>query len=468
MMLTKADLALYRGDMLEYTCGYFRHFRRVEFDVNWHHRYIANALMRVVAGRCMRLIINIPPRYAKTEMAVISFISWTLGLFPDSEYIYACYSADLASNKSAQCKEVVQSEFYQTVFPGVSISSKSGARKHWETNFGGVVHTAGVGGQTTGYGAGKHRSGFGGAMVIDDAHKPTEAVSEVTRPKVLDWYKNTIVSRLNKRETPIIIIMQRLHDLDLVGWLLEDGNGDAKTWEHIKISALGKDDEALWPVKHNTADLKAMELADNYNFSAQYQQDPVPAGGGLFPEKWWRYYDEEPKVEYKFFTADTAQKEKEHNNFSVIQCWGMRRGRLYLLDQVRGRWRSPELLRQFLAFWEKHLHSVGTTGPHLRHAYIEDKSSGTSLIQEIAERGKIPVVAVERHKDKTIRANDAAPYVKDGLVLLPANAPWMPEYRREFLRFSPLGTHAFDDQVDATVDAILFELGKTEKRWGLW
>lgn len=243
-----------------------------------HHKLICDALMRVYRGECSRLIINIPPRYSKTELAVINFIAWAMGKNPDSEFIHASYSAILATNNSASVRSVVQSEAFARIFPGVMLSSD--ARHHWKTTAGGVMYATGAGGTITGFGAGKHRTGFGGAIVIDDPHKADEARSEIRRTGVIDWFQNTLESRKNSPDTPIIVIMQRLHESDLAGWLINGGNGEE--WDVLSLSAWQDDGTPLWPEKHDAEALRRMEQAAPYVFAGQYMQRPAPLDGGIF------------------------------------------------------------------------------------------------------------------------------------------------------------------------------------------
>jgi predicted phage terminase large subunit-like protein len=241
--------------------------------------------MRVFNGECKRLVINIPPRYSKSELAVANFIAWALGHFPDAEFIHASYSSDLAALNAMNAREIVQHEAYREVFPRVRLRVDSNARDHWRTTAGGVVYARGSGGTITGFGAGKVRDGFGGAIICDDMHKPDEALSDVERPKVIRWFQNTLESRKNDpKRTPIIVIGQRLHEEDLPGWLLSGGNGEA--WESIVLPALRPDNTALWPEKHTVEDLLRMQEVSPYTFTGQYQQRPTPPEGGLFkPDK---------------------------------------------------------------------------------------------------------------------------------------------------------------------------------------
>lgn len=213
----------------------------------------------------------------------------------------------------------------------------------------------------------------------------------------------------------------------------------------------GLEPGALWPFKHTKAELKELEESDQYNYSAQYNQDPHKRGGTVFLTEWWQYYEVAPVYQYKAVFADTALKDKEKNDYTVFQCWGKANGRIYLLDQWRGKVKSIYLERLFIAFWNKQKIDRPNT---LRGAYIEDKASGTQLIQNIQQKGNIPVIAVQRNTSKIERAWNFCPYIKSGLVWIPESAPYLLEYVNEFETFSPMMTHKNDDQIDPTLDAI--------------
>ncbi|MDB5686372.1 MAG: phage terminase, large subunit [Rhizorhabdus sp.] len=140
---------------------------------NWHHETVCARLQEVFDGRCRRLIINIPPRYAKTEIAVISFMAWALGRQPDAEFIHTSYASRLAVSNSMRCRDMVQSDWYAKLFPKTKVAAGSAAKDDWRTTAGGVVYATGAGGSITGYGAGKKREqpGFGGAIIIDELQR---------------------------------------------------------------------------------------------------------------------------------------------------------------------------------------------------------------------------------------------------------------------------------------------------------
>lgn len=245
-----------------------------------HHKLICDALMRVYRGEVTRLIINIPPRYSKTEI-LMKFIAWTMGHHPDAENIHVSYAAGLAVTNSAGIREEVQHEAYLDIFPQMRLGKA--ADYHWTTSKGGVMYASGIGGTLTGYGAGKMREEWGGGIFIDDPHKADEAKSDVIRGGVLNFYDGTLKSRANDpARTPQVLIMQRLHEEDLAGYLLAGGSGEK--WEHLNLSVWQDeaDTQPLWPEKHSAEALRIMEKAAPYVFAGQYRQRPSPPKGGTF------------------------------------------------------------------------------------------------------------------------------------------------------------------------------------------
>jgi predicted phage terminase large subunit-like protein len=404
-------------------------------------------LQRVYTGRIKRLIINVPPRSGKTEVAVKAFISWGMGLTPDSEFIHASYSKRLATANAYDIRAMMQHEAYRLVFPWLKLQDDSKAKDEFRTTAGGIVYATSADGTITGYGASKMRNEFGGAIIIDDPHKAADASSEVMRQNVIDWYQNTIASRLNKPNGPIVVIMQRLHEADLAGWLLKGGSGE--TWEHLCIPARKKDGASFWPEQFPDEMLARLERSSAYVFAGQYMQSPAPLGGGIFKDAWWQYLSAPPPIRWRSLWADTAQKTKEQNDNSVIQCWGYsQNGQAVLLDQIVGKWEAPDLANRARLFWAKHkqVEGMGT----LRAFNVEDKVSGTGLIQTLKREG-IPMIGIPRNKDKVTRAFDAAPLVEAGQVVLMSNVPHISDMLSEAALF-PNGEH--DDMIDCAMSAI--------------
>jgi len=448
MPLSPTEVADLRTDLLAFTRHMFKTRRGVDLKPAPHHSIVCNALERVVGGYCNRLIINIPPRSGKTEIAVKNFMAWCMGNFPDSEFIHASYSKRLATTNTWETRAIMQHEAFADVFGATQFRDDSNAKDEFRTSAGGIVYATGAEGTITGYGAGKMRDDFGGAIIIDDPHKAGEGNSDTMRQNVLDWFSTTMESRANnKPNTPIIIIMQRLHEMDLSGWLLSGGNGEK--WDHLNIPAITADDESFWPDQFPLSELRRMEAANSYVFAGQYMQRPAPLGGGVFKDHWWQYYDISPRIEWRAIYADTALKTKEQNDYSVFQCWGKSTsGQAVLLDQIRGKWEAPELLTHARAFWAKH-RATQTQGA-LRKIDVEDKASGTGLIQTLKREG-IPIIARQRNIDKLTRAYDAAPFVESGNVLLPRNAPFLSDILAEASAF-PNAAH--DDTLDPLFDAV--------------
>lgn len=438
--MTSDDLTHIATDLLAFTEWSFHTIKKQAFRRNWHHVKIAQKLEDVVLGKTKRLIINMPPRYTKTEMAVVNFIPWALQLAPDAEFIHTSYSKTLAANNTANAKDIVLNEHYQQAFQNVTVKIDSKSKADWRTTKGGVVYAAGAGGTITGFGAGKNRDGFGGAIIIDDPHKPDEATSDVIRQGVIDWFGNTIESRVNNPDTPIIVIMQRLHQEDLSGWLLDGGNGEE--WDHLCLPA-EMNGRPIWPWKHSAQKLAQMRHKNPYVYAGQYMQSPVPLEGGLIRKDWIMTYYAKPVEFLRVVQSwDTAYKDKQHNDPSVCTTWIQTRKGYFLVDVFVKRMRYPEvkqMAKQMAARWKPDA------------VLIEDKGSGQSLIQELRDETHITVIAIEPTADKVTRLMAVTSEYEAGRVYHPEKAEWLDAYESELYLF-PNSKH--DDQVDSTSQAI--------------
>ena len=425
-----------RNDLYFFSRWMFQARRKYKWLRSPHHKIICDALTRVFTGECKRLIINIPPRYSKTELAVVNFIAWALGQVPDAEFIHASYAAPLALNNSSAVRSMLQHEAYRAIFPGCVLVSE--AKAHWTTTAGGVMYAAGAGGTITGFGAGKHREGFGGAIIIDDPHKPDEARSDVMRQGVLDWFQNTLESRKNSPQTPIILIMQRLHEEDLAGWLIEDGNGEK--WEHVCLPAIQADGTALWPEKHDIETLRRMERAAPYVFAGQYQQRPAPAEGGIIKPDNLQIVDAVPVDSIKWVRGWDLASTVDGDYTAGAKLGRMPDGRYIIADMVRLR-----------------------CGPDERDAALKNTAARDgrgikiSIPQDPGQAGKTQVLYLTRslagHRvisspesgDKITRAEPLAAQINVGNVLM-LRGPWNDELINE-MRMFPNGKN--DDQVDS-------------------
>jgi len=220
-LCTIAELRLLRyqceTDFL-FFCRVFFHVREGQkLIVNWHHRIIAETLEKVAKGEITRLIINIPPGYTKTEMAVIFFIAWSLARNPRARSIHISYSDDLAVWNSTLAKDVVRSEHFQALWPR-EIRGDVAAKKRWFLAEGGGLMAVSSGGQISGFRGGQMDSeDFSGAVILDDPIKPDDTFSATVRTRINNRIPNTMRSRLALESTPVIVIMQRLHEEDTTG-----------------------------------------------------------------------------------------------------------------------------------------------------------------------------------------------------------------------------------------------------------
>jgi len=455
MKITKGEYqALVRNDFVAFVERAFRELNpQTEYRHNWHIEVIAEALEECRTGKQQRLIINVPPRSLKSHMTSISFVAWLLGHNPAAQIICASYAQDLSNDLAAACRSLMATEWYQDLFRSTRLASLRSAVHDFATTEKGSRLATSVGGVLTGRGA--------DLIIIDDPLKPDEALSETQRNKVNDWYDHTLVSRLNDKRTGcIILIMQRLHEDDLVGHVLDKG-----TWKVLRFPAIAETDEthvvetpygtrgfrrrageALHSEREPLEVLNQLrEIQGEYNFAGQYQQAPAPLGGGLVKTGCFKTYTvaEKPEqFEMIFQSWDTANKPKPPNDYSVCTTWGLKEKHIYLLHVFRKRLRYPELKRavrdQAEAFSPQTI-------------LIEDKASGTQLIQELASEGMHAIKKYDSKMDKSTRMNTVTSIIENGLVHLPEKEPWLGEYLHELTIF-PNGK--YDDQADSTSQAL--------------
>lgn len=442
---------------------YFQIFVRlnqIELPMKELHRDACDLLQKAVLGQLRSdgiefVIINIPPRVGKTKI-MEALCCWMFTYFPDAQIIYTSYAGDLATASSRYIQDVINGAWYKEVFK-TRIGSIQQA-DHFTTTQGGQMFAEGVGGGLTGKGAGLKRMA-GGFIVIDDPAKPDEALSGVQSEKVRFWFENTLKSRRNSSDhTPIIICAQRISSEDLPGFVL--ANYPQATIQ-IKHAAL-VNGESIIPETVSTASLLATQRVNPFAFAAQYQQEPIILGGNLIKTADFFLFDTlDLKWEKKVITVDTALKAKQHNDWSVLQLWGVLEKKAYLLDQIRGRWESPQLLANAAAFWKKHNDQGGyfhAPSP-VRKMTIEEAAAGIGLIQQLRVLG-IPAMGILRTKDKVTRVHEILPYIVTKMVGIYRNGPWLVEFLNECAAFRPDGLSPNDDQVDAMVDGIWECLGK--------
>jgi len=448
-MLSSHEIVECMTDFYTFTQKMFLARKGVPMRLNFHQKLICDALEKVVIGKIKRLIINIPPRSGKTEIAVLNFMSWATGLFPDSEWIHVSYSKRLASNNTYGIREIMRNETYREIFPHVEIRQDSDAKDEFRTTQGGVVYATGAEGSITGRGAGGMSECFQGAIVIDDPHKPGEANSDVMRQNVIDWFQTTLESRKNNPDTPIIVIMQRLHENDLAGWLINGGNGEK--WETLIIPAINEDGISFWESQFPIEMLNRLERTNPYVFAGQYLQIPAPKDGGTFKPANIEIIDALP-VGIKWIRGwDLASTIKKTSDFTSSTKLGIKDGVVYIAEVHRFKGTPDEVEATIL-----------------QKAQLDGHDTITSLPQDPGQAGVYQKTAFSRllqgfnfeftpeSGDKQTRASPFASQLNVGNVKM-LKGDWNADFIKE-LQLFPNGAH--DDMVDSTARAYNKAAGK--------
>lgn len=494
-------------DFLTFTRIWFNLMQGDKLRVNWHHHMFADLVDDIIWRRIpnRNWVINVPPGSTKTEFFSIHLPAYVnslvnVGKLNRFRNLNLSFSNDLVIRNSVRTRDIIASHEYQSLFQcdfGVNQAQEWTVVDHRGKRIGETVSRS-VGGQITGSRAGYIGEQFSGLINLDDPDKPSDMLSEVKRKRQHDYMTGTIRSRRGDKSkdnaTPIICIAQRTHVDDTSGFLLANGMGIK--FEHMRIPALIteeyintlpdkhkdlcwadiKDSESVvvagqryrsfWPENEDIGQLMDLWEIDEYTFLSQYMQEPIALSGHVFNADWFKWYgsEENPHPQYwefRFITADTATKTGTRNDFSVMCEWGVYLGNLYLINMVRGKWEAPELEANFRAFigesWQKNQkQELG----NLRAVLVEDKASGTGLLQTVGRESPLPLTPVQRSTDKLTRAMDTAPQLKAGKVYLPEGVPWVVEFVAEHSLFSADDSHKHDDIVDNTMDAVSYALIK--------
>lgn len=413
---------------------------------NWHIDAIAWHLTQVINGEIKRLIITLPPRSLKSISASVAFPAWLLGHDPSFKIICASYSQELANKHSLDTRSILESQWYRKTFPRTQLHTDKNAQHEFMTTLRGMRLATSVTGTLTGRG--------GNLIIIDDPHKADEVLSDAKRQSTISWYRNTLVSRLNNKEKDaIILIQQRLHEEDLAGYLLESGD-----WTHLNLPAIAEDDEIvplginksyfrkagdpLHQVLENKETLERLQRElGSYTFAAQYQQRPVPVGGGMVKWDWFKTYEKPPGANVGDLIVqswDTANKAEEIHDWSVCTTWLIQENRYYLLNVYRVRLEFPDLKRKILSEARRY---------QAKTVLIEDKAAGTQLIQDLRrDKTELNIIPIIPTADKQTRMLSMTPPIESGKIYIAQEASWLADFRSEILHF-PLGKH--DDQVDS-------------------
>jgi predicted phage terminase large subunit-like protein len=422
------------------------------FLPNWHLDAICYQLERVRRGEITRLIVNMPPRSLKSILVSVAFPAFLLGHDPHRKVFCISYGTELAAKHASDFRSIVQSRWYRQAFPNMSIARMADSDAFTASR--GFRRTTSVNATLTGLG--------GDCFIIDDPLKPVDALSDALRTGSNDWFSNTLISRLDNKATGVIIVvMQRVHQFDLTGHLLENSSD----WEVLSLPAIAETDEqvligenrfhwrdageALHPEREPIEVLEKVrrELGPDI-FAAQYQQAPVPPGGGMIRKAWLRYYDTPPKRTYRtkiIQSWDTAGKGGAQNSWSACTTWMFADDHYYLLDVTRGRFEYPQLRSTAIALAKRFKPDA---------ILIEDASTGIALAPDLRPHVQSPVKPIKVEHDKVGRLYVHQHKFEAGLVLFPKGANFLPALEAELLTF-PQGKAA--DQVDSISQALSYK-----------
>lgn len=453
-------------NFLAFTKFWFEVLQGETFLVNWHHRWIADALDDIIFNRVenKNLIVNIPPGGTKTELLSIHLPAYTtalvkLGRLKKFRSLNISFSDTLIRRNSRRTRDIIDSREFRQCYDGLNFGVNQA--EEWElTNDEGksLAQTVSrsMGGQITGSRAGYIGSGYSGHISLDDPDKVSDLFYATKRENNHRTLVGTIRSRRGDKSatnpTPILLIQQRLHCEDSTGFFLSGGMGI--DFEQIRIPALIDDDyldslspnrreqcwksikespsrtlggvtyRSYWEAVESIDSLVKLYERDEYTFLSQYQQRPIRAGGQLLDTSWLGRYRELPLLQWRAVYVDTnSGKVTDRNDYTVLSLCGLGYdNNLYIIEIVRGKWNPQELLNKSHQLWQKWTSQKDIRTPmNVRYMSIEDKQAGSGLIQTLKTESHIPVKAVPRgaNQNKLIRHFDCYPQIKSGKVFVP-------------------------------------------------
>jgi predicted phage terminase large subunit-like protein len=403
------------------------------------------AIAQALAGageRRFRLIINAPPRSLKSFLVSVCWVAFMLGHKPTHRFICASYSQDLANAFSSECRRLMESSFYRGLFATRLIKA---TEDELVTTAGGFRRAKSVGGTLTGLG--------GHALIIDDPMNANDAASETIRNSTNEWFMNTLMPRLDDKSAgAIIVVMQRLHQDDLTGHLIEKGG-----WDRLVLPAIAPRDTLItlghrkfvWRMGEPLQKREGLESLERTKrdmtpqaFNAQYLQEPLPEKGNMLDPDWLKYYAQAPvrqPGDQVIQSWDTALKPSETCDYSAGVTILVHNNKVdyYLTDVIRKRLNFTDLCNEVEAQGRKHSPNA---------ILVEEHGAGIPLIAEMRKRGLSAVIGRRPTKDKRTRMDGQTPKLQAGCLILPKAAPWLDEFIAEYLAF-PGGK--FDDQIDA-------------------
>lgn len=444
----------------------FTIWNKHDYEPEWFHHVIAEHLELVEQGVISRLIINMPPRYGKSELGTTQFPAWLLGRDPDREVIVTSYSDRKARDFGRKVRNIMRSRLFNIVFPFCLLSEDSKAKDQFHTTSEGGLLAVGRGGSITGSGA--------DFLIMDDLVKDLkEAQSPTISQYTWEWYQSTSSTRLNQKTGAIVMLMTRWMEEDIVGRALEQKE---EKWVHLNFPVLNPDPQKfpgftrprmtpLWPSKHGMKEIRRLQLSMGNHFLSLYQQSPSAQGGNIFKAHNFKRRLRRPPTADEIvdiiITGDTAFGVGQENDYTAVGVWYILKNGIYLAQVLHERLGFPELVERIKGL---HMHITP------KWTVFEDKASGISLIQQLRHDTRIPIIPFFHQMkqigydygglSKVSRARLVEGLVGSDIILLPHQADWITEYIDEMTKF-PKKDH--DDYVDMTVIALLFYMRQYEQ-----
>lgn len=413
------------------------------FIPTYHIEVVCDHLQAVSEGHIKRLIINIPPGFAKSLLVSVLYPAWVWTKNPQHCFLTGSNSTPLATRDTVRSRDLIKSDWYQYLWGEVFSFSDDQNQKTYYTN----DHK----GHRVSFSTSSHVTGWrANTLILDDAMSFSDRYSEVKRNAINDLVGGGLLTRLNNQEEDSFIVMgQRLHYEDVTAFLMKKGNCELLNMplEFMDLTKCKtsifvdrrKEGEILWKERWNTKMVKNIKKdLGSIEYSSQYQQSPTEVTGGIININWFKYYNPKslPNFDMIVDSWDTAFSEKQESDYTVGGTFGITSNMFYLLNIYRAQVGMPELKRAMVDINNRFKSNK---------IIVEDKGSGTSAVQELTFRTTLPFVTVKPEKCKVTRAHAAAPTVEAGKIALPENTDWVFDFKEE-VRMFPAGAH--DDQVD--------------------
>lgn len=476
--MTSVDLKKVRIDVeAELMRRSFKHFVKsawAQIDPapliwGWHMDALCDHLQAVTEGKMLKLIINIPPGHAKSAIVSVLWPAWYWTNDPSMQALCASYDLKLMTQHMNKCRTLIKSDWYKARFcKEWQMKDDVDGKTRFENTKNGMCMVMSPDSSGTGY--------RGTCVIIDDPMRADEAHSANARQKVITWKTETMANRFNDMATAReAIIMQRLHDNDLSGYLLRAGG-----YQHLCLPAEfeverrsmtytrdGKlfwqdprqeEGELLFPAKFPKEELdrlKGPQGVGSYGYAGQYQQRPAPASGGIIRREWLqhRFYEVPEDIEEMAIFVDASFKKTEDSDRVAVQVWGRQKNKAYMIDSD---WRRMGFVETVQA-----IKTMRLRWPEARFIYIEDKANGSAIIDAL--KNEIPgVIPMQPEGGKEARISAVSKYMEAGNVLLPSYGTWTQAFIDEACTF-PKGQH--DDAIDCAAYAIKKLLMSSNLQW---